>query len=133
MNSPLFASDMSDPAFDFLGAALNPETASAILSRGLGRRVEVIDFHMTRHKVGRRCLIEYDIREADGRTASVVGKARVKGTNTTAFDLLHELWNQGFNDAAQDAIHVPQPLGLIPALRMTGEACTGRKSRNSML
>jgi phosphotransferase family enzyme len=140
MNSLLFASVMSDPAFDFLRAALNPETASPILSRSLGRRVEVIDLRVTRHKVGRRCLVEFDVSEADGRTASVVGKVRVKGTNIAAFELLQELWSRGFNDAAEDGIHVPQPLALIPALRMillrkepgspAGELLTGEHGSN---
>ena len=114
----LLASVASDPAFDFVRPALDPKAASAILSKELGRRVDVIDLRVTRHKAGRRCLIEFDIREADGRTVSVVGKVRVKGANIAAFQLLQELWNRGFNDAAADGIRVPQPLKTIAALRM---------------
>jgi len=49
---------------------------------------------------------------------TIIGKARVKGLDRSGPRLLEMLWASGFDDASQDGISVPQPVGQIPGWRM---------------
>jgi hypothetical protein len=77
---------------------------------------------VTRHKPGRRCLIEYDLEPRHAASPSqpltFVGKVRAKGLDAAAYELQKTLWNAGFDDHSADDISVPQAVGVIPDLRM---------------
>lgn len=118
MNPNILAAVAADPAMDFLRAALLPESATETLSRALGRQVEVAAVRGRRHKLARRCVIEYDLRSGTGLPQTVVGKVRVKGADRRTFALLRTLWEHGFNEDASDRIHVPEPLAIVPQFRM---------------
>ncbi len=116
MNLDVLAAIAADPAMDFV--ALRPESATEILSRALGRGVEVTAIRGTRHKQGRRCVIEYDLRSDSGLLQTLVAKVRVKGADQRTFALLRALWERGFDDRAPDGIHIPEPLAIVPQSRM---------------
>ena len=118
MKPNLLAAVVADPTMDFLRTALLPESATEILSRALGRQVQVASVCGTRHKAGRRCVIEYDLCSGAGLPQTVVGKVRVKGSDRRTFALLRALWENGFNEDASDGIHIPEPLAIVPEFRM---------------
>ena len=118
MNPNILADIIADPAMDFLRPALSPESATQILSRALGRQMEVAAVRGTRHKPARRCVIEYDLRSGTGMPQTVVGKVRVKGADQRTFALLRALWEDGFNQDAPDGIHIPEPLAIVAEVRM---------------
>ena len=77
---------------------------------------------VARHKPGRRCLVEYDLRfrqpnEARGMV-TLLGKARAKSLDKATYRLTEALWDSGFNEGSEDGIHVPQPMGVIPQFQM---------------
>lgn len=118
MNPDLLAAVVSDPAFSFLRNALDSNSASPIISNALGRSVEVTAVRVTRHKPGRRCVLEYDVQSRSHPAATLVGKVRVKGANHRTFDLSQALRKHGFDDNAPDGIHIPQPIAVVPEFRM---------------
>ena len=97
-----------DPAIPFLGQALDIEQARPVLARQLG----AIDLHaarLTRHKPGRRALIEYDATSPTG-PLTIIGKIRAKGLDTRTHATL--------TAASLAGLPVPEPLGLAPELQM---------------
>jgi aminoglycoside phosphotransferase (APT) family kinase protein len=109
---------VSDPEMPFLATALDPDRATPELARALerpGLRVERAE--LLRHKPGRRCLIAYEVREADA-CSSAIGKARARGLDRATYESVRALHSGGFGPAALDGICVPEPLGVLPAFRM---------------
>ena len=117
-----------DPAMPFLRRALDPAEALARLRAALGVRFGArchVDLHavrVTRHRPGRRCLVEYDLTVASaGRTEeslTLVGKARARGADTRCFRLMRSLREAGFEDRSPDGICVPEPVALVPEFHM---------------
>jgi aminoglycoside phosphotransferase (APT) family kinase protein len=77
---------------------------------------------LCRYKPQRRCLIEYDLVINGGGGASsaitLLGKARAKATDEATFALTRQLWQSAFDKHAADGVHIPEPIGLIPAFHM---------------
>ncbi|MGH8503912.1 MAG: phosphotransferase, partial [Gammaproteobacteria bacterium] len=117
-----------DPRMLFLAAALTPADIQARFSRHLPHlyknhcETRVSAVRVVRHKPGRRCLIEYDLDmtrpEAPAEMLTVMGKARARGLDESAFHRQVSLWNRGFSDNADDGVSVPEPVGMIPPLQM---------------
>ena len=85
--------------------------------------VRLIAIRVVRHKPGRRCLIEYDFEmgRANGapETLTAVGKTRSRGSPKEANGLLALLRARGFAEDADDAICVPEPIGVVGEYRMS--------------
>ena len=128
---PFTVSD--DPEMLFLSEALDPDRAQEELERlDLGRilnrpgTARLSAIRVVRHKPGRRCLVEYDLEiPSDGRTGdgsqqtvTLIGKARARRVNRSAYDLAVQLWNNGFDDHSRDGISIPEPIGVIPRFQM---------------
>jgi hypothetical protein len=117
-----------DPALPFLAEALDPTVAHEALREscprwaGEGCRTRLRAIRVTRHKPGRRCLVEYDLEvwrpDAPPATVTLVGKARAKGLDESAYRVLCSLWHAGFGPDSADGIHVPEPVGVVPVFRM---------------
>lgn len=111
---------ITDSKMPFLSAAIDPLQVEECFSRCLAiapnfrvQKVEVI-----RHKVGRRCLIEYELIDGAGQIITLIGKVRAKGTDFHSYELQKSLWEQGFADDSADGISVPEPVGIIPEWQM---------------
>src|SRR5437870_10530100 len=112
----------------FLRNALDPWQALSKLKScctGLRSReaeIALDAIKVIRHKPGRRCLIEYELRLERGgqpdEVLIVLGKARAKGLDKKAHDLLQRFRESGFSGESEDGISVPEPLGLVPEFRM---------------
>ena len=118
----------SDTQMPSIGPALDPAEVKAEFKRGLPRlagedgQVVVKSIRVTRHKPGKRCVIEYDVRvERPGgprRKAILIGKVRARRFGNEAYRLLDALWNAGFQRDSPDGISVPEPMGVIPRFQM---------------
>jgi hypothetical protein len=118
----------ADAEMPFLAGALDPDEVQPRLTPLLPRLPELrrpprlLAIRVSRHKGGRRCLIEYHFEAEDPTTGApavtIVGKARAKGLDKSACRLLEMLWARGFDSHSRDGISVPQPLGAVPQWHM---------------
>ncbi len=128
VNDPYCVSE--DPEMPFVSGALDPgefqhhfstccrsslpDTAGSIYSLAVIR--------VTRHKRGKRCLIEYDFLVErpglPGETVTIIGKVRARGSARSRYRLLKSLWRAGFGDDSEDGISIPEPMGFIPEFNM---------------
>jgi aminoglycoside phosphotransferase (APT) family kinase protein len=106
-----------DPAMPLLRAALDPLEMRRHFNR---QALDLLAIRATRHKPGRRCIVEFDVQPVRGSAGpfTIVGKVRAKGLDTRTLHLARFLWEHGFGDDAPDGISIPEPLGAIPALNM---------------
>ena len=110
-----------DGRMPFLSEALDHGKADHVLrevlaSQGL-REAELYDIKLTRHKPGRRCLIEYSLRQGE-RELSLLGKVRARAANEASYRIQSILWQGPFNEKTGDGIGVPEPMALIPSWHM---------------
>ncbi len=117
-----------DAALPTVALALDPAAVNDEFRHGLPRlvgkdgRVSVRSISVTRHKPGRRCVIEYRVRlkHADARwsSATLIGKIRARRFGNEAYRLLEQIWNSGFDSASKDNVSVPEPIGVVSRFQM---------------
>jgi len=117
-----------DAALPTVALALDPARVAKEFKRGLLRLtgenglVKLKAIRVLRHKPGRRCVIEYDVRierpNQKREKALLVGKIRARRFGNEGYRLLDAIWNAGFDRRSPDGISVPEPVGLIPSFRM---------------
>ncbi|PYI87357.1 MAG: hypothetical protein DME26_06370 [Verrucomicrobia bacterium] len=118
----------SDPELPTVALALDPEQVHKEFKHGLPRLtgeqgiVRVKSITIMRHKPGKRCLIEYDVRikllDGSRQRAKLLGKVRARRSGKGGYRMLDAVWNAGFNPSSSDGISVPEPVGIIPKFRM---------------
>jgi len=118
----------SDGELPTVALALDPGEVKAEFKRGLPRlageqgKVRVNSITVTRHKPGRRCVIEYDVRverpDAPQRNAVLVGKIRARRYGNEGYRMLEAVWKAGFHAGSSDGISVPEPIGVVPRFKM---------------
>ena len=119
---------IADPALPALKLALDPFEAKEEFKRRLPRLagedglVLLRAIRVIRHKPGKRCVIEYDVKvEREGlrsETITLIGKVRARRYGNEAFRLLESIWNAGFQADSSDGISVPEPIGVLPKLQV---------------
>jgi hypothetical protein len=109
----------------FLQSALDPVAARPSLDAAFSRlgapHAALQQVRVNRHKPGRRCIIEFTLdtrSRTNAEPLAILGKSRLKGLDTNAHLALESLWGAGFNPSTR-SVCVPQPLGVVPAWRMT--------------
>src|SRR5256714_4426830 len=122
----------ADPAMPWLTSALDPVEAMTRLQSACTRFVdeatELCAIRITRHKPGRRCVVEYDL-ESKRRSPShnhgqpqakftLLGKVRAKGLDKRTPQVLQGFCRAGFGANSIDRISVPEVAGAIPEFRM---------------
>lgn len=132
MNANIPVSDpfgaAADAALPTVALALDPDQVAAEFKRGLPRlagasgTVTLKSIRLLRHKPGRRCVIEYDVRiERPGekrQKSLLIGKIRAGRFGNEGYRLQEAIWKAGFGRQSADGISVPEPVGVIPAFRM---------------
>jgi aminoglycoside phosphotransferase (APT) family kinase protein len=104
--------------------AIDPRTAQQRLETlaccdGEHSGITVSRIHVTRHKPGRRCVIEYAGRSpTTGQNISLIGKINAKERHQRHFDWQRMLWHAGFEASNPDGVSVARPWGLIPEWKM---------------
>ena len=125
-----------DPALLHAAEALDPVAvgrafalAKFPLENLSGERLRAI--RVTRHKPGRRCVIEYDLAAVgDSPEMTLIGKIRRNRSGRSAFELSHSFTDNGFHGATEDGISVPdavayvKKLGLWLQRKVPGEEAT---------
>lgn len=119
---------VDDVAMPTLGAALDPVIVEAQFTRKLKQfigpegRLTLRRIEVTRHKPGRRCVIEYDVRVArparEPEQATLIGKVRARRFGKSGYRRLKALWEAGFQLDSPDGISVPEPIGTVGKLQM---------------
>ena len=119
----------TDSRLPLLDRALDPEQVAHHLGARLGgpagpaAHVVVREIRTLRYKLGRRCLIEYEL-EVTSRSGgspeivTLLGKVRRRGADATTFSLLRTLRSRGFDGDSPDGISVPEPVAIVPELGM---------------
>jgi len=114
-----------DAALPRSALALDPRHAERELGRLEHFRESTVvlrAIHVTRHKPGKRCVVEYDIEVAtrDGarERVTLVGKMRAARYGNAGHRLLAAFWDAGFDAASVDGISVPEPIGTVGAFTM---------------
>lgn len=117
----------ADAALPSVAAALDPVIAAAECKRHLPRlssdgRLKLKAIRVVRHKPGKRCVIEYDVKvkqpgKVDHRV-TVIGKIRARRSGNEGLRQLENLWNAGFDAQSADGVSVPEPLGVISEFKM---------------
>jgi glycosyltransferase involved in cell wall biosynthesis len=123
----LWSCAMKDSALPALAAALDFETARHELKRRLPRlsgngKLKLKALRLTRHKPGRRAVVEYDVRvdcpDAPLKGVTLLGKLRARRSGNEGFRQLDSFWRAGFDAESADKISVPEPIGVISAFQM---------------
>lgn len=116
----------SDSSMPFAARALDPQQVVVqLIHEGVlpaASSPRVTEARLVRHKLGRRCLIEYDVtfRNAASHVErfTLMGKIRARKLDRDAYRMHCALWNEGFNATSDDGISVPEPLGMLPEFQM---------------
>jgi hypothetical protein len=117
----------ADRELPTVASALDPASVNEEFHHGLPRlatdgRVTVRSITVIRHKPGRRCVIEYDVRvRGDDRPrikVRLLGKIRARRFGNEAYRLLDAIWSAGFQSDSADGVSVPEPIGVIPKFQM---------------
>jgi hypothetical protein len=101
----------------FLPEALDVAVAAIRLRAATHSGLSVNAARLTRHKPGRRFMIEYDV-ELDGRALTLIGKARAKGLDRRTCELQRRLDESSFGPGSPDGIRVPATAGVVPEWHM---------------
>jgi len=119
---------MDDPQLPTLALALDPVAVQSQFKRRLPRLagdrglVYLKAIRVTRHKPGRRCVVEYDVRverpDAPPESLTLIGKARARRYGKADYRLLDQVWRAGFRSDSPDGVSVPEPISVVPQLRM---------------
>src|SRR5262245_53458050 len=144
---PIAVSDpfgaVQDDALPTLRRALDPAVAKNEFKRrlpllaGPDGVVRLRCIRVIRHKPGRRCVIEYDIRvtrpDCPPEKCTLIGKVRAKRFGSADYRLHRAIWDAGFQSDAPDGISVPEPVGVIPRLYMWLQRKVAGRSATDLL
>lgn len=118
----------NDPDLPTVALALNPAVVNDEFRHALervagpGGRVSVRGINVTRHKPGKRAVIEYGVRvkhaDAPWDRATLIGKIRTRRFGNEPFRLQEAIWNAGFQADSVDGVSVPEPVAVIPRFKM---------------
>src|SRR5205823_12445146 len=108
--------------------ALNPVETKQEFKRRLPRlsgtdgKLRLKSIRVIRHKPGKRCVVEYEVRvdrpNAPAEKVTLIGKTRVRRFGNEGYRLQERIWNAGFDSGSEDGISVPEAIGVIRAFRM---------------
>ena len=117
-----------DDGLPAMSLALTPSIVEREIRKGLKTvlsaqsRLEVRRISVLRHKLQRRCVVQYDLSlcSNDGpiEILSIIGKVRARRFGKEGYRRARALWDQGFTTSSPDGISVPEPLGTVSSFRM---------------
>lgn len=141
VSDPLGAA--GDAQMPFLKHALSPLEAQPMLANnlpylpGFTGQVSLQAIRVTRHKPGRRCVIEYDVQvqrqSTQAEMITLIGKAHARRLKRSIFGVLKSLWSAGFAADSEDYISIPEPVGMILEFHMWLQRKVGGEAAIRML
>ncbi|MBI3848742.1 MAG: phosphotransferase [Verrucomicrobia bacterium] len=117
----------ADAALPTVAIALDPARAKSEFKRRLPKlsgdgRLRLKAIRVTRHKPGKRCVIEYDVEvdrpDLPKHALTLIGKIRAGRSGNEGFRQLETIWNSGFDAQSADGVSVPEPVGVIAEFKM---------------
>lgn len=113
----------TDSTMPFIAQALDPgymQIRLRALAEPARAEVEVRAIRVTRWKPGRRCLIEYDLADANGtaQCRTVIGKVRAKSFDASTYALVTHLANGALVPTSADGVSVPAVRGAVRECHM---------------
>jgi len=104
-------------------AEMEPRLVAVLLNRDPAvRGASLREIRVVRHKVGRRCLIEYCLEIPRGNGSSeeltLIGKARANHRPETVYARQQALTAAGFGEDSADGISVPDAVACFPDLNL---------------
>ena len=133
---------IADEQLPSLRIALDPEKARHEFKRRLSRlsgagKLRLRAIRVTRHKPGRRCVVEYDVEidrpDVPKEIVTLIGKTRARRSGNEGFRMQENIWNAGFDAMAADGISVPEPIGVISDMQMWFQRKVPGSSAESLL
>ena len=129
----LYRATRPDLAAPFLAQAL-----PAFGKRGREQLARVEAIHVLKYKPGRRCVLGYELTGRErkrGRATRhrVIGKVFRDERGRRLDRLQRLLWEHGFGPDAPDGIHVAEPLGYAPKMRMQLQAWAPGQTLNQLV
>jgi glycosyltransferase involved in cell wall biosynthesis len=125
--------------------ATRPDLAESLLARrltafdkkGPNRLKRVENITILKYKPGRRCVLAYELTGRQHKTGrpvrqQVIGKVFRDERGRRLLDMQALLYAHEFGPNAGDAIHVPQPFGYVPEMRMLVQAHAPGKTLNEL-
>lgn len=119
------AEDLTMPT---LRAALSPNAVDAQFNRklkqfiGVGGSLSLHGIEVTRHKPGKRCVVEYRVSiDRPGKPTeetTLIGKVRSKRFGKSGYRTLKTIWDADFQADSRDGISVPDPIGTVGKFQM---------------
>lgn len=118
---------VADAALPTVAAALDPVLAAVELKRHLPKvsadgRLKLKAIRVVRHKPGKRCVIEFDVKAKrpgrDDEVMTIIGKIRSRRSGNEGFRQQELIWNAGFRADSADGISVPEPVGVLSEFKM---------------
>lgn len=117
------ASRSIDPDLPVLEEALDRVRMEGRLRPMIPEAPALESIGLVKHRPGRRCVLAYEFRGCsgggDGVPLTLFGKIRRKGTDWRTHQLLGELWAGRHRHGTGRRVSVPEPVGVVPDLRMT--------------
>lgn len=93
------------------------------------KHAQLLYVSVRRHKLGRRCLIEYGFRHECSGEFAVLGKLRARGVDLNNYQFIESLSCKTFATDSSDGISIPPPLAALNGLGMWLQArvsgCSG--------
>ena len=133
----------NDTELPSLAAALDFDTAWSALKRRLPRvsgddgKLRLKAIRVTRHKPGRRAVVEYDVKlrrpGVQDEKLTLIGKTRARRSGNEGYRLQDAIWNAGFQADSADGISVPEPVGVIPDFQMWFQRKVGGVTAEEMI
>ncbi len=115
------ASLLADPAFTFLGPAMDGPAVATWLQSSVAKQSvslrRVVSRRVVRHKIGRRCLVEFEVETTEG-VERWLAKVRARGVDARSAGFQDALWRGGFDDLSAHRVSVPEVIGQAPDLRL---------------
>jgi hypothetical protein len=111
-----------DPELPMLEEALDRGRMEERLRPMIREAGALESIRLVKHRPGRRCVVAYEFAGSpaggDPRSLILFGKIRRKGTDWRTHELLRTLCAKGLRAGADDCVSVPEPVGVVPELRM---------------
>ncbi len=110
----------ADPALPGVAVALDPRYMARRLAElgGALAGSTLESIRVTRHKPGKRCIIEYALRDAAGEGFALLAKLRSNGDAVKGVRVIEAFRRAGFDESAADGIGVAEPVACFADIGM---------------
>lgn len=100
-------------------AVIEPKLAELLRGSAHADAGPLRAIRVTRHKLGRRAVVEYELGQDAVEPLTLVGKVRARGLKRSAYAQLEALWRAGLHEDNPQQVCIAEPIGVLPEFAMT--------------